>query len=131
MAVRAADPGWQAYVYFESKDRSACGPAIPKLLRQGRNRAFRANLTEQDHVASDDAKPRDNAVAPRRGALGRGAAARSRGGRLVRLFRAHDRDLLPAVVRRALAPARECRVSSNVRRRRTGGISAVQALPPE
>ena len=56
MALRAADPAWQAYVQFESKDRSACGPAIPRLLRQGRNRAFRANLMEQDHVASDDSQ---------------------------------------------------------------------------
>ena len=57
MALRAADPAWQAYVQFESKDRSACGSAIPRLLRQGRNRVFRANLMEQDHVAADEAKP--------------------------------------------------------------------------
>jgi len=36
-----------------------------------------------------------------------------------------------SVVRGAPAPARECRLPPDLCRRRTGGISAVQTLPPE
>jgi hypothetical protein len=35
------------------------------LLRQRRNRAFHANLMEQDDVASDDTEPGNDALARR------------------------------------------------------------------
>src|SRR5260370_1224072 len=91
------------------------------------------NLREQDHVFAD-ASQRDAAeivLAGRRRVLEGGQAARSRGRRHVLLFGAHDRRLLPAVMRGAAAAARERGFPQNLRRRRAGGISAVQALSAE
>src|SRR5262249_40482034 len=94
---------------------------------------IRRNPKEQDHVF-DDASQRDVAetvVAGRRRALEGARAARTRGRRHLRLFGAHDRRLLPAVMRGPAAAARERDLPQDLRRRRAGGLSAVQALPAE
>ena len=114
--VRAANCAWRRYLRFDSKERSACAAAIPNLSGRRRNPTFRANLMERRNVVPDHGNPPSIAATgttvERRRALARGRAARARGRRHVLLFGANDRRVLPAVLRRAPAAPRECRVST-------------------
>src|SRR5262249_23308531 len=67
-----------------------------------------ANLMEQDHVLDDASRRKAGKIgAPRQWrVLERGGTARSRRRRPIRLFCAHDRRLLPAVVCGASAATR-------------------------
>ncbi len=106
--------------------RRRAGASTLALEQQRRRHAMSSTATATTDRFARGARRMEH----RRGALVRRAQPRARGRRCVLLLRSHDRRVLPAVVRRALAAApRTCASTPTTGRSRSGRVSRLQALP--